>query len=110
MMWGPRSGISGMATFHGWQFVKAETFGQRQWHWQRMTVDGSISIRSGEFGNYGEVVTDAIVHGGFQPSCEGWCIITDLGVTHFEPQRKQITAATALKQSENCGQLSRTDC
>ena len=48
-----------------------------------MNVDGSIERISGEFGDYGAAVLDALKN-GFQPASDHWIVEGALTTTHFE--------------------------
>jgi hypothetical protein len=54
-----------------------------------MSVDGSIERISGEFGDYGAVVLDA-VNNGFQPASDHWIVEGALTTTHFEHGERAV--------------------
>jgi hypothetical protein len=63
-----------------WHFVEID----KHWEWRKIGPTGAITGSSAPSKDYGAIVTDAI-RNGFQPAAHHWHVITEAGITRFEP-------------------------
>ena len=70
-----------------------------RWSWQRLNEDGSLDRVSAITGEFGKLMSDALLH-GFKPDCNRWVVWDRKWRTYYAPGVEPIMVPRTSTQAQ----------